>query len=265
MSFTETWEYPEGHPISPAQAREQLRGDLGKHNFEILARSCSPFYWHQPARAEQPSIRANGTLTYVRSDARMFGVTAAHVFKQYLHDAGEDGCQLQVGNAFLDLELIALDERLDLATVVLPDLWARQVSKDIMPISLPRPCDVPQEGRRIMLCGFVGEDRLERPGVRVDWGMLGVAGIARRVTEKQITWSPDHEAHIPVAGVPQLGRHKNLGGISGGPVIAWFEKAGGLLSYFTLAGIIVEANAALENVVAIRTEFIRPDGTLRSR
>lgn len=263
MSFDEKWTYPEGHPISVEEAKAHLSGELGRQHYEILARACSPIYWHLPDGSGGRTICANGTLTYVQSEGAVFGVTACHVIDQYLADAERGECLLQLGNAALNLEIIDRDDRLDLATVALDQAVLRAVGKEIAPVSLPRPGDVPQEGRGIMMCGYLGEDRHEFPGRGVGWGMLGVVGLARRVTAKQITWSPDHEGHVPVPGVPALTPHKNLGGISGGPLIAWFEKAGGWLVYYSLAGIIVEANSKLENVVALRADFIRKDGRLR--
>ena len=264
MTFDQAWKYPDNHPLSLDQAKALTSGDLGREHSKILARSCSPLYWYTPEDTRGNVIQANGTLTYTQSNERVFGVTAAHVVREYQAQAAREDCVLQLGNSRFSLDIIAIDDRLDLATVAIPPAHFREVGKEIAPVSLSRPNDIPQEGRGIMLCGFVGEDRHLSPGLRVDWGMFVATGIARRVNDKQITWVPDHKAHIPVPGVPALRRNKNLGGISGGPLIAWFEKVGGLLAYYSLAGVIVEANPVLENVIAIRTEFIRPDGTLRA-
>lgn len=261
MSFSDRWEYPAGHPISEDRARVMAAGELGKQYFEILARTCSPLYWHRPDAAGVRSIQANGTLTYIQGSSSVFGVTAAHVVRQY--QEVQESCVLQLGNAELKLDLLDLDERLDLATIAIPETVRRAVGKEVAPICLPRTGDVPQEGRGIMLAGFPGEDRQALSGTEVGWGMFGAVGVSRRVNDRQITWSPDHQHHIPVGGIPALRPNKQLGGISGGPLIAWFEKAGGWLVYYSLAGIVVEANAELENVAAIRAEYIRADGTLR--
>jgi hypothetical protein len=263
MGFDEECKHSDGHPISEETARALMAGELGEQYFAILAQTCSPLYWHAPNEHGQSEILHNGTLTYVQGRDGIFGVTAAHVVKGYLADASRPGCMLQLGNAKLELQLIEMDEQLDIATLAIPGVALRQVGKGIAPVSLPRPHDEPQEGRGIMLCGFPGEDRRPYPGNHVSWGAFGAVGISRRVNQRQITWSPDHEHHVPLRNVPVLERNKNLGGISGGPLIAWFEKAGGLLSYYSLAGVIVQAEATLENVVARRAEYIRPDGKLR--
>lgn len=210
------------------------------------------------------SIRANGTLSYVRAGEHIFGVTAAHVLVEYLADAQTPGCVLQLGNAEFRADIIDMSERLDLATLRLDEEVIRSIGKEIMPVSLCRPQDVPQEGRGIMMCGYIGEDRRELPNRQISWGMLGVVGISRRVSVDQFTWAPDHNCHIPVSGVPQLPRNKNLGGISGGPLIAWFESPKTNFTYFSLAGVVKEASAELEYVVATRSHFIRPDGRIES-
>lgn len=264
MSFTDQGLWPENHPVSVDRAKELMRGDLGRYNFEILARICSPIYWHLPDDSGARPIRANGTLSYVRAGEHVFGVTAAHVIAEYLSDAGKPGCVFQLGNAEFTADIIDMDERLDLATLRLDEKVLASVGKEIMPVSLCRPQDVPQEGRGIMMCGYIGEERQELPNRQVGWGMLGVVGISRRVSEDQITWAPDHDHHIPVPGVPQLPRNKKLGGISGGPLIAWFEKPETHFTYFSLAGVVKEASAELEYVVATRSHFIRPDGRIES-
>lgn len=265
MSLNDQWSWPEGHPVSIERAREMLSGDLGRFQYEILSCTCSPLYWHSPSETGARPIRANGTLSYVNADGHVFGVTAAHVIAQYLADAEKADCILQLGNAELTLEIIDINARLDLATLRLNETTLASVGKKIMPVSLCRPVDVPQEGRGIMICGFIGEDRRELSRNRVDWGMLGVVGVSRRVSGDQITWAPSHAYHIPVQGVPQLPPNKNLGGISGGPLIAWFERPETHLSYFSLAGVVKEASAELEYVIATRSHFIRPDGRIDPR
>jgi len=264
MNFNDEWPWPQEHPISVERAKELMRGDLGRYHYEILARICSPLYWHSHDENGKRPIRANGTLSYVKAGERIFGVTAAHVVVDYLKAAKDPGCVLQLGNAIFSADVIDMNERLDLATLRLDASTLASVGKEIMPVSLGRPDDVPQEGRGIMMCGYPGEDRHQRADSYVDWGMLGVVGIARRVSDDQITWIPDHENHMPVQGIPQLSRNKNLGGISGGPLIGWFERPKTSLSYFSLSGVIKEASYDLEYVVATRSHFIRQDGRIES-
>jgi hypothetical protein len=261
--FNENWSYPEGHPISRERAEALLRGGLGAYYLTIIQQSCAPIYWYRSVAGGRGSIIANGTITFVRTPSRLFGVTANHVIQDYEALIGSEGLVAQIFQARYEPKIISRSERLDLITLDIPEQILSELGKKIVPLSLPRPHDAPQEGRGILLGGYVGQERREVSPSIVEWGMLGAVGVARRVSEKQITWSPDREHHIDVLGLPPLPPHKDLGGISGGPLIALFEKANGQLAYHSLGGVIVEANPQIENVVAIRSEFIREDGTLR--
>ncbi len=164
-------------------------------------------------------------------------------------------------NEEFDPEVIDQSEALDLATVVTTPELVASVGKEVVPVPMARPDDAPQEGRGIMLCGYPGQDRKELPSLNVEWELFTALGVARRVNANQITWVPDREHNVPTDDMQTPPPNKDLGGISGGPLIAWYEKAGGM-TYYSFAGVVVEASAALENVVAIRAEFIRPDGTI---
>src|SRR5258708_26220457 len=117
MIFNDEWSWPEGHPVSVERAKELMRGDFGRYHYDILARVCSPLYWHFPDEKGGRPIRANGTLSYVQSDGQVFGVTAAHVINRYLNDEKMPGCILQLGNAPFSADIIDMDERFDLATL----------------------------------------------------------------------------------------------------------------------------------------------------
>jgi hypothetical protein len=58
-----------------------------------------------------------------------------------------------------------------------------------------------------------------------------------------------------------LATNDRLGGISGGPLIGWFETPDHL-AHYVLAGVISEAHQELENVVARRADFISDDGSI---
>jgi hypothetical protein len=260
MTFSDEYSYPKDHPLSADEAKRLIAGELGWQLRRMIAASCSPLYWYGDDGNGRSRILHNGTVTYVRGNDGIIGITACHVIDEYL--ARGEGCLLQIGNAAYDLDLIDKNRELDIASMVIPEAVIRSVGKDVMAVSLPRHGDVPQEGRGIMLGGFPGLDRIETGKMQVAWGLFTAIGIARRVNERQITWVPDHEHNMEVEGIPDLPLNKELGGISGGPVIAWFEKAEGLLSYCSLAGIIVQANSDLELVVARRSEFIKSNGKL---
>jgi hypothetical protein len=255
MSFDERWDYPADHPIKPEQAKALIAGDLGAQYRDILARACSPIYWHSGQPQVDPRIQSSGTVTYASIGNETVGITAAHVVRGFQEAKDNAPCVLQIGNAAYDLAIIAIDDDLDLAVLRLPATVVNNLGKPISPLSLCRIGDVVQEQRGVLLAGFPGEDRLE--GDAIGWGLFVAIGVARRVSEMQITWSPDFENHIPAAGIADLKRNKNFGGISGGPLVGLFETVGGSLQYFRLAGIVVQADnvfGACDVVVARRLD-----------
>lgn len=249
------WQPPEGHPLTIERAKALMAGNLDHVYRSILKASCAPIFWSRVDDANT-SILHNGTLTVVRTPKRLLGITAAHVWLQYEEDHAASPVRLQVMNAQLDApRVIAISKRLDLATIQLSEHMLEQMGKDIVPLPTWPP-RVPQEGRGIMLAGYPGVDRLQPKSLEVSWGLFTALGIARRVIGPQITWVVERDQ-----GSGDLPPNHHLGGISGGPLIGWFESANHLTQY-VLCGIIAEAHQQLENVVARRADFIADDGTI---
>lgn len=258
--MTREWRSPPNHPISPERARELLSGDLGKVYRKILMDCCAPFYWSR-RNGNKLDFCSNGTLTIMHTSERLIGVTARHVVQGYLDARDVCSVVLQVMNAEVpDLKVIAMSSKgLDLATIELDERFLANFGKAIVPLSGWPPL-APEEGRGIMLAGYPGTERILRDG-SIDWGLFTCLGIARTVTTDQITWAAERVYKLAVEGIPNLPPNANLGGISGGPLLGWFETASGITQY-RLCGIISQASAMLENVVAKRAEFIMADGSI---
>jgi hypothetical protein len=108
-----------------------------------------------------------------------------------------------------------------------------------------------------MLAGYPSVDRTHPKPMEVEWGLFTALCVSRLVIRDQITWVAERTPDITT----DLPPNHRLGGISGGPLIGWFETPGHL-AYFTLSGIISEAHQELENVVARRADFIGDDGSI---
>lgn len=96
--------------------------------------------------------------------------------------------------------------------------------------------------------------------IGLDRGLFVGLVTAGRVSMDQISWTADRNHLVPHDSIPELPRNAELGGISGGPVIALLERNG--VHYWGLVGIISEASAQLEHVIAKRADYINSDGTI---
>lgn len=250
------WQPPLDQPIlDEGEALRLLAGDLGDAYRQIIMRCCRPLYWYR-LELDAP-ILANGTVTFVRTPERLLGVTAAHVLLNYLASKGEAATGVQLGTTRIDDlgdRIIRINEARDMATFDLEGFdLARIGGEPIVPLATWPPLP-PQEGRGIMLGGFPGLDRQIAGPMEVDFGLFTALGIARRVTDDQITWMVDRDH-----GVGDLPPNYDLGGISGGPLISKFLSNG--IETYRLAGIVSEAQPQLEYVVAKRADILCPDGT----
>ncbi len=258
--MTNEWSPPEGHPLSVADAKRLLSGELGNHYRNILRSSCAPLFWS--LHEEQfPEVLGNGTLTFVQTDGRLLGVTAAHVIRGYEQDREKYNTRLHIFNYIVDqIDIISVSDELDIATISLNESDLAEIEKKIVPLSYWPP-RVPQEGRGIMLAGYPGIDRLDSGQLKINWGLFTAFGVARRISNTQITWVVERDFGLYCDSVPNLPLNHPLGGISGGPLIAFFETKSHF-SYYVLSGIISQANENLENVVARRADFICSDGSI---
>jgi hypothetical protein len=161
--------------------------------------------------------------------------------------------------------VIDYSERMDLATINLDEGLLQEAGKPCTPLSWP-PMP-PEEGRGIMLCGFPGGERIESESFEVNFGLFTGMGIARRVTDSQISWLIEREFQIDDSILNSLPRNFNLGGVSGGPLISWFESPNHV-AHYRLSGIITEHpdyeqnDVSVERVVAIRADLISEEGRI---
>lgn len=244
-----------------------MAGDLGDVYRNILKTSCAPLYWYRTDRKDL-SILHNGTVTFVKTPDRLLGVTAAHVLRAYLADANRGGIRLQIMNGLVDdmpSRIIHMSERLDIATFAVDESLLQSLGKEIVPLANWPPCP-PQEGRGIMLAGYPAVERAAESN-RVAFGLFTALVVARTVTDMQITWLIEPETRLANAKIPAPPSQYGLGGVSGGPLISWFESENHIATY-ALAGIITEHpdyetnEFSVERVIAVRADFISTTGRI---
>lgn len=261
---------PQDHPISIARAKELMAGDLGTVYRDILRRSCAPVYWFG-LTSRVPHIINNGTLTFVRTSQRLLAVTAAHVFRGWEVDSKKQRVRLQVSNLVVDdlwSKLIDVSDDLDIATIQIDDRFLAALGRDVTPLT-SWPPQVPQEGKGIMLAGYPAIERIEAEPFSVDFGLFTALVVARRVSEHQITWLVERDHQLENSGMKPPPEKYDLGGVSGGPLISWFESPQHVVHYH-LSGIITQhpdyasSDFAIERIIASRADAITESGKIVS-
>lgn len=256
------------HPISLEKAVELLNGDLGAVYRNIMNDCCVPIYWFYRDR-DNFSIEHSGTLTIARTPKKIIGITAAHVISQYEEDLKNGSLRLQLMNEVVDdlLErLICVSEKLDLATFTLDDELVARLGKTPLGVWPPAP---PEEGRGIMIAGYPAVERIESKNFEVNFGLFTVIGIARRVTDKQISWLMERDHQLETKNITAPPPEYSLGGISGGPLISWFESDN-FVAHHRLSGIVSEHPdyknnkdmPPIERIIAIRADSISESGKI---
>ncbi len=253
--------------FSEEDARNQVGGSLGDAYRRMLSTSCVPMYWFPRKGPPDLENMHSGTVTIVRTPQRLMGITAAHVISELQDDERQEPQTILAMNAHLpSVNVIDVNESLDLATFEIDEGTLLRFGKNISPLSVwpPQP---PTEGRGILLGGYPRIVRVVKAASanrgEVEWGLFTVIGIAGRVSDDQISWMIDRDKNVPHPTIPEPPPNAELGGISGGPVISLLHKNG--FHYCGLAGIVSEASAQMERVVAKRADFIRADGKIDRR
>lgn len=193
-----------------------MTGPLGDVVRDILKGCCVPVFWFQRDR-QNPAVLHNASMTLVTTSKSTFGVTAAHVVRTFVKHRRDQRVRLQIFDAVVDDfpdRAIAISDRLDLATIGLGSGVLSQLGKDVVPLRTWPPLP-PEPGRGIMLAGYPGKERQNSAPLEVDFGLFTALGIARSVSDEQITWAIDRDHGVDAPSIPTLPRNFDLGGISG--------------------------------------------------
>lgn len=162
--------------------------------------------------------------------------------------------------------IIQISDELDLVTIELDDYLVDQLGVTPLTYWPPQP---PQPEKGIMIAGCPAIERLESGGFSCNFGLFTVIGIARTVSNQQITWLLERDQLITNGKIPTPPPNYDLGGISGGPLISWFESNNYIIHH-CLSGIITEhpdyknnpAIPPIERLIAIRADSISETGNI---
>jgi len=227
-------------------------------------RMCAPFWWSiQAPDHKQARILHGGSICYIKTGVRELGITADHVYKQYLSDLTEFGAEYiecQFGGSTIDPQrhLVARSERMDLATFEIPEVFvtASVTQRKTQHGPAKWPPDRVRVGEIVLYGGYPAAVREER-GSLAELPFEWMLGRLKEVTDHNIVFEPDFES------AEWLGAQRNAdpGGMSGGPV---FRVAEGLIAHLELVGFIYEFPFG-DAISARHADLIMPDGSIQDR
>jgi hypothetical protein len=264
--------------ISEQEAKAIIAGGLGDYELRRVAAYCAPLYW--AVGDDSGNWRSkNGTVFFLNAGAGVFAVTAWHVIEQWrvARAKGNTGPLRLGGNGTssvidLDLDLIAMNREIDIATFRVTEDCVKALGKEIlMGNQTEWPPAPPEVGRGVYYGGFPTINTLDPSPGEASFGVVAGLGIAHSVSERDICAQLEREYLMPSSlgeGIPP--NNFDFGGISGGLMLTVIEKSG--LRLWSLAGVIWEGpntsndpNQAipdLEVIRARRAHFILPGGQL---
>ena len=250
--------------------KEVMAGGLGVRLLEEGLSYVMPIFWLSVDEDAGAKL-TNGSAFLVDCGQGVFAVTAAHVFEAYCEakrNTKEVACQ--IGDMLFEPEahLIDCDDRergSDIATFRLSPDDLGKINKPVLRSKGGEwPPLAAHVGNFAFFAGYPGKSRrMSHSGhYFVADPCLTVMPISA-VNEHQITCRFDrhHMLDLGGQGLPPIGH--DIGGVSGGPLLIPTLEACGIR--WRVGGVIVQAAAGelFEQVVAVRADFILPDGRLQ--
>jgi hypothetical protein len=221
---------------------------------------CAPFWWHGQDGDGRYRILHNGTICFVNTGEKLIGVTAAHVYKEYLVDkARYKVFECQFGGSTVDPERYLIDrsEQLDLATFDIPSVLVSAAGS-----SVHHPQQWPTESVRerevVLFGGYPGILR-EAKDVKAEFPFQSFVTAVISVSTDNIMLHLDlPDLHWPLHDGEKI--NPELGGQSGGPVFRVVE--GAPINRLELVGFICEISPSL--VLARHASRVAQDGRIVS-
>jgi hypothetical protein len=253
--------------LSDEEKQEVAGGPFVRWLHDRASEHITWLYWRGPHRIiGAPPIEHNGSAFVLDCGRGPFVVTAAHVFSQYLADkARTRQLSLQIGNLSFDPEERLIDcganRRIDIATFRINSSEVVALDKKVVvaeDAAWPAP---PNPGELALYGGYLGSQRVVVGRNEISFGLhLGMTPITD-FTEHQIRCRFHRHSWVDVRGLGLPLPGFNLGGVSGGPLLA--PVYDGDWSW-RLVGVISEAqmHPEYETITAVRAHFILPDGRI---
>lgn len=226
----------------------------------VRSHTC-PFWWFDDQAPLGRSIIHNGTISFINTGSDVLGITANHVYEEYLKDkeaSSSTVCQIGSVTAEPERYLVSADKALDMVVFRFPVVLVTASGVTVH----NAPNWPPQELRAsdlVILGGYPGNRRAERPRL-ADFDFVT---FVSRVSQS----SDDHASvylNMPESYWPQgesVGNQPDLGGVSGGPV---FRIRTEPIETIEMVGMIYEASKEYELIFSRHISRIGEMGMFQS-
>ena len=227
---------------------------------QLIMRMATPFWWHGLDDEGIYRVFHNGTLCVFHTGTRQIGVTADHVYEQYLLDKDgftSFGCQF--GGATVEPErwLIDRNREADLATFSIPDVMLAPAN--LYPhYPVKWPTEPVHEREVVIYGGYPGSLRKEKE-IAVESPFQTLASAVTSVSQDKMGLYLDlANLHWPFHEGEKI--NARLGGMSGGGVYRVIEA--NPVDRVEIVGFIYEHSQTFDLLFARHAKFVAADGTI---
>jgi hypothetical protein len=223
---------------------------------DVIRNSVAIIHW-----ATAADDHRNGSIFFIDTGVGLFGVTAKHVYQDYASAVAGKPSRCQIDNILFDPteRLISMGTKFDIATFRITPNELQTLAK----LTIPWPPLIPDVGDMVLFAGFPGpEKKVSASTNSIDVRTYAAKWVIDSVSGRDVSMirPPDSEVtDVNGSGFPA--REYNFGGMSGGPVVAVFDR--GPIFSCGLSGVIYELHQGFEIVKAARADFIREDGVVK--
>ena len=240
-----------------------IEAGLGLETQKIATKYVAPLFWGNAT--SDADLAGNGTVTFLKFEEDVIGLTCDHVVRVCLENLDEDPLiQSQVLDLAIDLpgRIIDRNPALDLATirftveeVAAMDKWAHTPVEGWPPAP-------PDEGRGVFYSGFPN-NRVRKLGpLSWEFGVYTALGVATSVSSDTIIYQYEREYLVDSLGQGLPPANEYLGGMSGGMMWTLVTPENGA-DYWRPGGMIYEWSTDFELLYARRLDSLLPDGRFK--
>lgn len=240
-------------PIDPQRIRQ-----VGREMTVLIHRYVRPLTFGDGPPLAPDSLTVGGTVTFLKTDRRCFGVTNRHVvesFREMTRARAKTHCQLDEMLFDPDARLIDEDIDLDIATLDVSESEIASIGATAFsPTQWPQ--GEPEVGEFAIAVGYPGRLKFLDSPMQMAFTYIGVVVPITSVNESMIELQFDRKYWVAEKGSIDWSTFKDFGGFSGAGLFVMRLAA-------ELVGIVRLHWLDIDLMHCSRSDFICANGTIR--